>query len=121
MSSWTASSASGRSDAIMNHSDPAFIKPWRRTGRKTERNAPTGTRCDSRCVRPTPSQAHCAVCGETFGGVWNFDRHRKDGWCLNPESLSMTPDHRGVWRMPKSDSMDSFLDQVTGALPLPGL
>jgi hypothetical protein len=53
--------------------------------------------------------------------VTGFDRHRKDGWCLDPATLSMAPDDRGVWRMPKSERMDSFLDQVTGALPLPGL
>jgi hypothetical protein len=105
----------------VNHSSPEFVKPWNRPGRRTERNCPRGTKCDENCLRPSPSQAHCGVCGETFSRVSNFDRHRRDGWCLDPVTLSMTADDRGVWRSPKSERMDSFLDQVTGALPLPGL
>lgn len=102
------------------------MKPWDRRGRKTERTAPTTPFCTpSSCKghRPSPSQAHCRMCCETFGGVSGFDAHRKDGWCHNPATLStpMSQDDRGIWRWPKSDRMDTFIEEVTGAQPLPGL
>lgn len=100
------------------------MKPWEFRGRKTERNAPVGTLCNrSGCtaVRPTPSQAHCTVCHETFGGASGFDLHRKDGWCLNPNSVGLSADDRGIWRWPASERMGRFIEEVTGAQPLPGL
>lgn len=98
------------------------MKPWEFRGRRMERNAPQGTLCNrSGCtaVRPTPSQAHCTVCHETFGGVTGFDNHRKDGWCHNPATLSMTQDDGGVWRRPRPEGADDFAP--VGAQPLPGL
>lgn len=77
-----------------------MLKPWEYRGRRMERNAPSGTRCTSACThpRPTPAQALCTVCHEVFGGVSNFDRHRVDGWCLNPATLKMHLTEAGVWR-----------------------
>lgn len=98
------------------------MKPWEFRGRKMERNAPTGTLCNrSGCTatRPTPSQAHCTVCHETYGGVSGFDMHRRDGWCLNPKSLGMMTDYHGVWRRPRPVGVEDF--SPAGALPLPGL
>lgn len=60
--------------------------------------------CTPTCVRPTPSQAHCAVCHLTYGGVYGFDAHRRDGRCLDPASLGMAPDDSGVWRRPAPDA-----------------
>lgn len=47
---------------------------------------------------PTPSQAQCPTCRRTFGGVTGFDRHRRNGACLDPVALGMTQDGKGVWR-----------------------
>jgi hypothetical protein len=55
--------------------------------------------CLPSCIKPTPSQAHCATCHETFGSVRGFDRHRRGGQCLDP--ATMPGIHRnpaGVWR-----------------------
>lgn len=74
-------------------------KPWEYHGRRMERNAPRGTRCTGLgCAVPTASQCHCTVCHETFGGISLFDKHRKEGWCLNPQALEMRKNDRGVWR-----------------------
>lgn len=100
------------------------MKPWEFRGRKTERNAPQGTLCSrSGCAapRPTPSQAHCTVCHETFGGVTGFDKHRKDGWCQNPASVDLVADDRGIWRWPASPDLRRFAESLRGPEPLPGL
>jgi hypothetical protein len=55
--------------------------------------------CIKSCIKPTPSQAHCSVCHETFGSVSGFDRHRRGGQCLDPTEI--TGIHRtdtGIWR-----------------------
>lgn len=71
-------------------------------------------RCSDTCVRPTPSQAHCAAlgCHQTFGGVRGFDEHRKDGRCLNPASLGMVRSDLGIWRTPMSDEARERLEAV---------
>lgn len=60
--------------------------------------------CLPTCVRPTPSQAHCPSCHETFGGVRGFDLHREgtvyDRSCLSPEAVGLVKDDRGVWVRP---------------------
>lgn len=66
-------------------------------------------RCTSDCPRVTPGQAHCTVCGRTFGGVTGFDKHRfKTGAgrfrgpmaiCLDPGSFGYV-ERDGVWREP---------------------
>lgn len=57
--------------------------------------------CISTCVRPSPSQAHCAAgnCHRTFGSVSAFDRHRRGGECLHPEEVGLQ-ERNGVWRAP---------------------
>jgi len=51
----------------------------------------------------------CAACGEYFRGVTGFDRHRKDGKCLEPGSIVrergnragepyLALDAQGYWR-----------------------
>jgi len=57
--------------------------------------------CTNDCQRPTPTQAHCGACHHTFGGVSGFDRHRRDGRCLDPVSLGLSEVKR-VWRWPLS-------------------
>lgn len=71
------------------------------------RDAPTWTQCGPDCVRPTPNQAHCPVagCHRTFGGVSNFDKHRRNGWCLDPATLGMTLNGAGIWRIPMPDDV----------------
>lgn len=55
--------------------------------------------CPPGCARPTPAQAHCPTCHATFGGVTAFDRHRRDGRCVDPRALGMVR-RDGVWRQP---------------------
>lgn len=66
--------------------------------------------CTYDCQRPTPAQAHCAAdgCHRTFGGVSGFDRHRRDGRCLDPAPLGYT-EIRGIWRQPLDDDARSRL------------
>lgn len=66
----------------------------------------TSRPCDDTCNRPTPSQAHCAAagCHQTFGGVHGFDKHRREGTCLNPADLGMSS-IKGIWRVPMSDEV----------------
>lgn len=65
-----------------------------------------GTRCTSGCHRPTPVQCHCTVCHCTFGTVSSFDKHRKHGACLDPESIGLQL-VGSVWRFPSDDRMDA--------------
>lgn len=58
------------------------------------------TTCTWACVRPTPSQAHCGTCHETFGGVTGFDVHRKGGQCQTPKGYVLTG---GIWRLPMNE------------------
>lgn len=41
--------------------------------------------------------AHCGSCCETFSGETTFNRHRRDGKCLNPATLGMTLDTRRTY------------------------
>jgi hypothetical protein len=54
--------------------------------------------CLVTCIQPSPSNAHCSACHETFGAVSGFDRHRRGGECLDVRTLAMHRDGRGVWR-----------------------
>jgi hypothetical protein len=63
--------------------------------------------CLTDCVHPTPSQAHCSVCHETFAGPTLFDAHRRGTvdtrYCLDPAEMTdrgepLRKDDRGVWR-----------------------
>lgn len=94
-------------------------KPWEFKGRRMERNAPRGYRCDSTCTHPVPAQGRktclCTVCHETFSTPRNFDRHRSDGWCLNPASAGMRRGSNGHWVEEGDPSaLSSFLDSVSG-------
>jgi hypothetical protein len=90
----------------INMSDP---KPSTRKPRKAAISArdhadgPSWTQCTDACVKPSASQAHCTVCHRTFGGVSGFDKHRRDGRCIDPETLGMRLTDVGVWRFPISD------------------
>lgn len=59
--------------------------------------------CTATCRRPSPAQAHCkSGCHRTFGGVGGFDRHRRDGQCLDPATLGYV-ERDGIWRAPLSE------------------
>jgi hypothetical protein len=58
--------------------------------------------CTPDCRAPTPAQAHCTTCHRTFGGVWGFDAHRKNGQCVDPVTLGYIETDR-VWRTPMSE------------------
>ena len=76
-------------------SDAATARPA--TGKR-----PLGSRCWPSCPTLTPSDAHCSVCHRTFGRVGGFDRHRSDGWCIDPGQLDMVINTRGRWVSPMS-------------------
>jgi hypothetical protein len=62
--------------------------------------------CNDDCHRPsTTTQAHCAAhgCHRTFSRVSGFDRHRRDGNCLDPAALGFAETGR-IWRQPISES-----------------
>lgn len=65
---------------------------------------PVGSRCRPDCRAPSPAQAHCSVCHASFGGVTNFDRHRDNGWCVDPSTLGMV-ERDGVWRSPMPEDV----------------
>jgi len=72
-------------------------------------------RCKPTCVRPNPTNAHCATCHQTFGAVSSFDRHRRGGQCIDPETLGMWRDPRGMWRMPGPDPVARGWTAARGA------
>ena len=41
--------------------------------------------------------AHCPTCHETFSIVPNFDRHRKNGKCVDPKEVQLRQNDRGTW------------------------
>jgi hypothetical protein len=45
------------------------------------------------------SRAHCAACHDTFTTVTNFDRHRRNGRCVDPASVGLIFKN-GLWRQP---------------------
>lgn len=45
-------------------------------------------RCESRWAGN--STCHCGSCHVTFSGVTTFDRHRRNGQCLNPYSIGLS-------------------------------
>lgn len=52
------------------------------------------------------STAHCARCHRTFGGVSSFDRHRKDGACVDPADVGLsllTGKAYPCWGMPHTE------------------
>lgn len=70
------------------------------------------TACADDCKRPTPFQAHCSVCHRTFGGVHGFDRHRKNGQCVPPETIGYV-ERDSVWREPMDhDKVAEFRARV---------
>ena len=60
-------------------------------------------RCHTTWNRET-NIAHCTVCCRTFSTPANFDRHRKEGECLDPESVGLETkvDKHGtvIWKRP---------------------
>lgn len=77
------------------------VKPWQFKGRRMERNAPRGYRCDGTCTHPQlnigTKTSLCTVCHETFSTSSNFDVHRKDGWCVNPATVGLRLNKHGHW------------------------
>jgi hypothetical protein len=59
--------------------------------------------CTATCHRPSQSQAHCgaAGCHRTFRNVDHFDRHRRDGTCVDPATLGMVEVDR-IWASPEA-------------------
>lgn len=71
------------------------------------------TRCLTICVRPTPAQTHCATCHRSWGGISGFDRHRRNGLCLDPAGLGYDL-VKGIWRQPMSrEQLARLIDATT--------
>jgi hypothetical protein len=48
-------------------------------------------------TNPRPeSGAKCSTCHRRFADVETFDKHRKNGQCVDPEALYMTK-RNGIW------------------------
>lgn len=58
--------------------------------------------CDARWT--SLAWAHCATCHRTFGAVTGFDRHRRRGVCVDPETIPELVLRNGVWRKAMSAS-----------------
>ena len=43
----------------------------------------------------------CFACRELFGGVTGFERHRRDGGCVDPASAGLRKNDSGYWVRPK--------------------
>lgn len=56
------------------------------------------------------SWAKCATCGEMFGSVTGFDRHRRSGKCLPPAEAGMELKGR-FWRLGQDTEA---LERLTG-------
>ncbi len=56
--------------------------------------------CTTDCHPPTPSQAHCGACHITMRTVTDFDRHRRDGQCLDPAAIGLVQVGR-LWATPE--------------------
>lgn len=62
---------------------------------------PIGSKCRSDCRPPIgDSQAHCSVCHCTLRAISDFDRHRRDGWCLDLPALGLVDVDR-LWATPE--------------------
>lgn len=59
--------------------------------------------------------AHCASCHRTFGGVSGFDGHRRNGQCLDPQTLGMAV-RDDIWRTPMDPDVRERLRPTGGAL-----
>ena len=42
---------------------------------------------------------HCSGCHRTFDGLGAFDRHRRDGACLDPRTLMVKGEFVYAWRL----------------------
>ena len=86
--------------------------------------------CIKSCVRPTPSQAHCSVCHETFAGPTLFDAHRRGTvearYCLDPAEMTdrgipLRRDAYGVWRSGAARPETGSGEPQTADSPLVGV
>src|SRR5882672_4649620 len=57
-------------------------------GTRATSDLPHACRCGARWSGALTS--HCSACHRTFGGVGSFDRHRRDGACLDPVTIGLT-------------------------------
>ncbi|MCL4780333.1 MAG: hypothetical protein KJ049_09090 [Gammaproteobacteria bacterium] len=46
----------------------------------------------------TGKRCCCRGCGEYFSTVANFDKHRRNGACVDPATVGLLVDHRGIWK-----------------------
>ncbi len=77
-----------------------------------------GTPCREDCTIIGPVQAHCTVCHQTFTGTPTFDRHRRDGGCLNPADLGLTK-VRHLWATPEGHAKRAHMADVRPNRPSP--
>jgi len=46
----------------------------------------------------------CAVCGNVFTSITGFEKHRKNGRCLEPLSVGLSLNDRGLWATPATEN-----------------
>lgn len=49
------------------------------------------------------NRCHCSGCHRTFNSVGAFDRHRRDGGCLDPIDLGMEMSPESIWASKMSE------------------
>ena len=58
------------------------------------------------------NRAHCTGCHRTFNSVAAFDKHRRDSKCLDPETLGMKMDDKGIWAGRMSEELKNSLRAI---------
>lgn len=81
------------------------------TSAKSETSETPGVWLTHRCGAKWrgPSRAHCGACHRTFGGVTGFDKHRKNGVCLNPTTIGLvlsTAWDYEIWTLPVDEDTE---------------
>ena len=50
------------------------------------------------------ARCHCTSCHKTFNSLGAFDKHRKAFKCIDPETLGMQMNEKGIWSTPFNEN-----------------
>lgn len=60
--------------------------------------------------KPGAGWAQCPSCRYVFTTVANFDRHRRNRGCLDPASVELVINSKGMWSRPQRAEFDCGVD-----------
>jgi hypothetical protein len=84
----SASDTTEPSSAVTaRHGTPATPAQEQTPGSRSHRDLPHSCRCGKRWSGSLT--CHCPTCHLTFSGVTHFDRHRRNGQCLDPADIGL--------------------------------